>query len=351
MLFDELKRFWRLFRKLAVLIGVLLSFFALLELARAYVTLRDLHPLASYGFLVILGALLAWSIYYFWSAFRSYPRALTPPPRSRTRRYAKYLCRYLQRLQNNDAVPDEQKDSLRDAKEKLSRQLKTTISSDSLNQCIEQIENETIGPALGQLDELAEQKIRTGVRDIMLVVAVSPYRSLDLLVVLYRNLLMIKNVAAVYNSRPALRESLQTVYDTARVVAAVNFVNLGGKMIENLTKSLPGIIPGVSRIVDDCAQGLAAGMLTSVTGHAAKERCRAFAPWDFEKAKSSIAEQLKTFTSDVGKMFFKDITPTLRIPGEVTREKWRELKESLSQGYNDTIDAIQNLVGIKSKRP
>jgi hypothetical protein len=37
---------------------------------------------------------------------------------------------------------------------------------------------------------------------------------------------MVGNVAMIYNSQPRLRESIAILYDTARVVATVNFVNL-----------------------------------------------------------------------------------------------------------------------------
>ncbi|MBN1764793.1 MAG: DUF697 domain-containing protein [Sedimentisphaerales bacterium] len=344
MIFEELKRFWLLARKIALLLGIVLSFFAVLELFRAYITLRDIHWLLGYSFVVILAVLIVWTFVYFFRAFRDLPRTLTPVPREKIRKYAKYLTRYLKRLQVNPHLSPEQIENIVTHRKNLEAQLTPKTRKDDLAKTAEDIETNCIEPALKTLDNLAEKKIRAAVRDIMITVTISPYRSMDLLVVTYRNLGMIKNIAVIYNSRPSLRESLAILCDTLRVVAAVNFVNLGGKMVENLTKGLPGIIPGVSRIVDDCTEGLAAGLFSSVTGHAARHRCRAFGCWDLEQAKVTIAKQLKTFSTDVGGMFFKDILPLLRLPATVTIEKFKQLKDLLYQNFNSAVDAVLNMI-------
>lgn len=344
MIFAELKTWWRLLCRILVLVGVLLSFFAVIELLRAYLTLRNLHPLAGYAYLAALAALLIWACYYLWAIFRTHPRTLALPPTDRPRKYARYLARYLRRLQLNAALSNEQKTSAQNGHQQLTALLKASPAPDALEAQIRTVEKDTLAPLIKSLDQIADRRIAAAVRDIMFAVTVSPYRSIDLLVVLYRNLAMIRNIAAAYNSRPPLREALQILYDVARVVATVNFLNLGSKMIENVSKGLPSVIPGVSKIVDDCAEGLAAGLLTSVTGHAAKDRCRAFRGWDYEQARQNIASHLKVFTADVGRMFFQDITPHIRLPGGLTAEKWRNLRDSIAHGFNETVDAIGHFV-------
>jgi len=353
MVFSEIKLLWRIVCRSAVLAGVLLSFFAILEVVRAFHTFYTIHPAAGYGFLVLLLGLAVWGFWYFWSAFCKYPKVLLIPSQSRPRKYGKYLGNYLERLKANDFLDEDDRQMADKGREMLRQVLANSKDSDALQEVIRQTEKDCVEPILHKLDRLADGKIRGGVRDIMLAVTLSPYRSVDLLVVLYRNLAMVGNVAAVYNSRPRLRETLAILYDTARVVATVNFVNLGAKMIDNVTKGLPGMIPGISRIVDDCTEGLAAGLLTSITGHAAQQRCRAFRGWDYEEAKKNIARHLKTFTADVGKMFFQDITPNIRLPIGLGLDKWKELKESVARGFNDTIEAIQNFVrfGKSDKGP
>jgi uncharacterized membrane protein YcjF (UPF0283 family) len=344
MVFNELKHLWRIGCRIAVIVGVLLSFFAVMEVVRAYQTLRDVNVGLGYGFLAMIGGALVWGVWYFWSAFRGYPKVLVAPPRENVRKYCKYMQAYLGRLAINEALTEEEQAEAKRGREELGKKVEGAGGKEDLEAAIEQVESQSIEPLLKKLDERAEQKIRGGVRDIMLAVTLSPYRSVDLLIVLWRNLSMVRNVALVYNSRPRLKETLGIVYDTARVVATVNFVNLGSRMIENFTKGLPGMIPGVSRIVDDCAEGLAAGVLTSVTGHAAKDRCRAFRRWNYEEAKENMATHIKTFSSDVGKMFYKDIMPNVKIPGEIAKEKWKEFTNSIARGFSETVEVIQSYI-------
>jgi len=355
MIFTELRQVWRIGCKIVVLVGVALSFFAVMEVVRAYLTLRELHWLLGAGFLVIIAGLLLWGLHYFLSAMRSYPKVLKPAPRSRVRKYAKYLAGYLDRLAVNDALSEDEKVRAAADHKKIRSALRNLKGSAVLLETIEQVEAETIGPLLKTLDKQADKNIRAATRDIMFAVTVSPYRSLDVIVVIYRNMAMVKNIASVYNARPALRESLRIAYDTARVVAAVNFVNLGSKMLENITKGLPGMIPGVNRIIDDCTQGLAAGLLTSVTGHAARDRCRAFGQWDYELAKRNIANHLKTFSADVGKMFFKDIVPHIKIPGQLAVDKWKDIRDGVVKGFNETVQVVQSFTrfrtGTEKKHP
>lgn len=346
-MFKEFRKLWRLITRIVLITGVALSFFAVMELLRAFQTLYAVQPWLGYAFLAVLSALVIWAVIYFTSAFSTIPRALKPPAREKPKKFGKYLHKYLKRLHENEHLDS-------DGKLLVStgiRQIEAAFnngSDESLSNTIRIIENETIEPVLKILDTRAEQKIRAGVRDIMFAVTLSPYRSVDLLVVIFRNLQMVKNIAVVYNSRPAPKESIQIIVDTCRVVAAVNFLNLGSKMIENITKGLPGIIPGVSRIVDDCAEGLAAGLLSSVTGHAAKDRCRAYQRWDYQQARDHIARHLKTFTSDVGKMFFQDVIPHVKLPGTITLEKWRELRDNVARGFNETVHSIHNFVRTRT---
>ena len=52
-----LKTIWKLVRTAVVVIGVLLSFFAFLEILRAYQTLYNFHPVAGYIFAASSAAL------------------------------------------------------------------------------------------------------------------------------------------------------------------------------------------------------------------------------------------------------------------------------------------------------
>ena len=74
-----LKATWKLIRFTLIVVGILLSFIAFMEVVRAYQTLRDIHPVIGYLFaLVIAAAVLALAVYY-WKTIGSRPRVLIPP--------------------------------------------------------------------------------------------------------------------------------------------------------------------------------------------------------------------------------------------------------------------------------
>ena len=418
-------KWFQVVRTAVLVIGVLLSFFAVMELVRAYLTLRDLHPYAGVGFLCVLGALLLLGLWWLYrkvlGPIWKLPKTLvapqigdlnTAPPR-KVRRYGAYLLAYIERLRDNPAlsaadwsrtqdafstrdwqiveeglsgradqappeVPSPKewenlqkelspqecertltglseafwqrvlRDRSEDEKQKFYGSLAvkdwgavlsamspqdwseaakdvsptagqvvltgkrtplvdlknglTTGSGDRQREAIQRAEKEIITPLLEVLDAKADRHVRSSVRDVMVCVAVSPYKSADLMIVLYRNAAMVIRIIRIYHSRPRFREQMRILRDTMRVVATVNYLNLGGKLLEKLSAKLPG-----GRFLDDIAQGMGAGLMTSVAGHAAKHRCRAFRGWDEQEAKNSIGRHLVKFYKDVRGIFLTDI--------------------------------------------
>ena len=55
-----LERFWKQASRLITVAAAVIAFLLVIELIRAYQTLRDLHPWAGYAFVAGLVALLAW---------------------------------------------------------------------------------------------------------------------------------------------------------------------------------------------------------------------------------------------------------------------------------------------------
>ncbi len=102
-------------------------------------------------------------------------------------------------------------------------------------------EEQIIKPLLNTLDEKAETHVQNSVRDVMLGTILSPYKAADLLIVLYRNLVMVKKITTTYNSRPRFREHLRIMLDTVSVVATVNFINMGKNVVECLGSIVPFI--------------------------------------------------------------------------------------------------------------
>ncbi len=309
-----LKTIWKLIRTAVIVIGVLLSFFAVLEIIRAYQTLYNFHPVAGYGFAVVIVGLLAWLVVYVWGNLAVFPKPLNPPKvedyNSATDRqlhkYMQYLKRFLQRLIGNPNLTDEDRSQITAALGQLENQ--TTANRDLQLTVIESIEENHIKPALKTLDAQASKQVRDSMRDIMVGVTLSPYKSADLLIVLYRNLVMVVRIVKVYRVRPALSEQLRIFSDIINIIATVNYINMGKNLIEGIASR----VPGIGRFVDDIAQGIGAGFMTTITGHAAMDRCRAFKSWNEAEAKKHLLSHVGDFYNDVKDIFFKDVWQGVR---------------------------------------
>ena len=106
-----LKTWWKIISTAVWLIGGVLSFFAFIEILRAYQTLYNLHPFAAYIFLFVLLVITVCVFWYFITTLLTRPRVLIAPdigdPEKASlpqlRRYGKYLVKYIRRLMNNQA--------------------------------------------------------------------------------------------------------------------------------------------------------------------------------------------------------------------------------------------------------
>lgn len=306
-----LKTTWRLIRLFLIVFGVMLSFIALMEVIQAYQALRQMHPVAGYLFLLVIAAGLLWLILYYWKTVGSRPRVLIPPriedfdnaSLRQLRKYGRYLGRYLDRLSHNPNLSDPQRQQAGQGHVKILAAIESGSKKEDLLALIQDTEETAVCPLLREIDEKANKHVRDSMRDVMVFVTLSPYKSIDLAVVLYRNIRMVTDLIKMYNARPALREQFGIFCDIFTIVATVNYIHLG----RNLFESLGSKIPGVGRFLDDIAQGIGAGFLTTVTGHAAMQRCRAFSGWNPKQARDSVLSHLGDFYGDVRDVFFKDV--------------------------------------------
>ena len=309
-----LKTIWKLIRTAVIVIGVLLTFFAVLELLRAYQTLHNFHPIAGVAFAAAVIGLLTWLIIYVWANMAVFPKALKPPKiddvESATdrqlKKYIQYLKRFLQRLASNPNLNDDESAHILNAVSKLQEQ--TATDRPECITLITAIEENHIKPVLKTLDAAASKQVRDSMRDIMVGVTLSPYKSADLLIVLYRNLVMVVRIVKVYRVRPALSEQIGIFSDIINVIATVNYINMG----KNLIEAIASRVPGIGRFVDDIAQGIGAGFMTTITGHAAIDRCRSFRGWNEVEAKKHLLSHVGDFYNDVKDIFFKDVWAGVR---------------------------------------
>jgi hypothetical protein len=313
-----LKQIWNLLVRLTVVAGVLLGFIFLAECLRLFALFYNIHPAAGFAFAGILCIGTIVLFIYLWRGLRACPRVLAPPPmpelpaasHAEMRRYCNYLVEYLDRLAENPNLDAESVKAARDRVTDIEDVLGAHPLNEDLVRTIAKTEEETIGPLLRRLDERASQEVRRSVRDVMLAVTLSPYPSADIFIVLYRDFAMAFRVMRIYKSRPTPREEWRILRDILAVVATVNFLNIGRKLIESLFSQ----VPLIGRVIDDIGQGLGAGLLTSVAGHAAMDRCAAFRGWNNEEEVRSLGSRMANFLVDVKDLFTKDLMPELKGP-------------------------------------
>ena len=352
-------RFWRVVWKTVIVVGVVLSVLFLAELLRLFIFFYRVNPILGWCFAGAVGAGILFLIYQTVREYRANPRVLVPPPwpppegvsHKAMRDYCKYLVRYLRRLAENPSLDDDAQDAADQQAEYVEDVLAHHPLNDDLTRTIEQTEANVIVPLLASLNEQATAEVRASVRDVMLGVVLSPYPSVDLLIVLYRNAAMVLRVIRIHRSRPRLREQLLIFRDILLAVATINFMNISRKLIESLFAHLPM----VGRIVDDMGQGLGAGLLTSVTGHAAINRCAAFRGWNKEEQTASLASSTGQFLANVRDIFTKDLLPDLkgRIQASAPQEAAGKpgFWDSIVQGVASAVDATARALGTLIVRP
>lgn len=342
-------RIWKWFLRALLVAGSLLSFLVLIELLRVFVFLHSLHPVAGWTYATVLavGGLAGFTALLHET--HRYPRALIPPPlpdleaasHAALKRYTKYLMAYGQRLLRNPLLPGKEKNALREALDTISGHLQHHPLNDDLIRFIRQMDDKVLPPLLKQLKDVAEKEIRRSVRDVMLGVTLSPYHSIDVLIVLYRNSSMIFRIMRVYETTPVPRAQWRILRDVIRVVATVNFLYVGRNLIENLF----AFVPWIGRVADDIGQGLGAGLFTSAAGHAAIDRCAAYRHWEKNEAAESLAAQSRDFLRDVRNIFTKDVLPDIKnrilseSPETAVQEPgfWERVQNGITTAIDSTV--------------
>lgn len=351
-----LERLWNLIRRMLWLACLGFSLILVMQVISLYFDLQDVNPtLATAYALTLIGLVLATVLIVGLRILRL-PRALTPPalpdlPEASHRqkvRYCKYLRRYLQRLSQNENLTEEHRQQAVAAIDKLNSDLGAHPLHADLDRLIDRIEIEEVQPLLDALNEKASAEIRTCVRDVMLAVTFSPYQRIDSIVVLYRNLSMILRIMEIHTTRPRLREQWLILTDIIKIVVTVNFINAGRNLLESLFSHLPFL----GRVVDDIAQGIGAGFLTSASGYAAIQRCSAFKGWNAPQAEKRLRSQAVQFFGDVRDIFTKDVLPNMKtkirvsVPEEVTDRPgfWDSVGNGINAAVDTTIQATDTLL-------
>ena len=227
---SELRYWWRVVRFVILLIGIFLSFIALTEILHLYSILYGISPYLGLAFLCITVAILLLGLLYIFIYIRKKPKVLTPPQiedfssasQVEWEAYFIYLTKYQERLLKNPSLSTGEIDTAFKKIKELEAFYRSDNQQDKQQQHIFNTEKEVIEPLLAKLDEKAEKEVRKCVRDIMIGVTLSPYRTADLFIVIYRNCIMMLRIMKIYQSRPVLAEQLLIFRDVLKVVATVN---------------------------------------------------------------------------------------------------------------------------------
>jgi len=352
---SQVKLWWRIIRTVILAGGVLLTFFVLAEILHVYSILKDTYAPLGYLFLVVVvggcGCLLIFTL----RMVRKIPRVLTPPEihdppgEAEAREYGHYLAAYLKRLMGNPNLSPAEIAQAKRGRQSLQKRLLADHLHPDVFSNIEQTGKEAIEPLLSTLRQKAEREVRNSVRDIMLGVTLSPYRAVDLLIVVYRNGAMVLRVMQVYHSRPPLKEQLLVLRDVLKVVATVNYLNFGEKLMERFLLC----VPYVGRALDDFAQGIGAGLLTSAAGHGAIYRCEAYRGWDQQSAADTMSSHISELMRDVKHIFTKDILPRMksRVYSSAPVEKTDDpgFWDHTTQGVSRALETTDGLVVVVRK--
>lgn len=344
-----LDRLWKQLTRIGIILACILAFLAFMELLRTYQTLHQMHPHAGYAFALLAAVLIIWAIGMLLGGWKYRPRTLTPPETGDVenadlkilRKYARYLVRYLRRLAENPNLTQQQNEQAEMAASQLAKDAPRCRERQTIIALIQQAESTHVEPLLAVLDEKAEQEVHQCVLHVMVGVAASVWNSIDVLIVLYRNGRMVSRVTEVYNAKPPLRERVNILIDTIRVVAMIKVTSMTANL---LTKS-GKVMPLVGRATESLAQAVGAGVLTSAAGHAAKHRCRAFRGWDRCEAEQHLSSMVGQYLKDCWSAARKSVWPIItQTIGDAGSSVWDKVQEGFSSAVDATAAATDSFV-------
>jgi len=285
---------------IAIILGVGLSFYAILETIRAYQTLSEMHPWAGYAFLAFIFLLVLYLIIQISALFKfnSAPRPpVIPEDGTLSNKQKRYIQTYLnyvyERFNRNKLLTQNHEKDLSQLEKSIA--ILSEVEDSSFINNIHAIENDIISKILKTLDEKAEKVVSDNVGLVSIGTALSPYRAVDFYIVIARNFRMVNQILKIYRTRPNIRETWKVFYDIIKVVAAVNILN----SMDTVWAGIGRHVPLVGRYGEAASEGLFSGLFTSVAGHAAIDRCRSYHPWSTEEAARKYRGRLTRWAKDI----------------------------------------------------
>jgi putative membrane protein len=290
-------------KRTLLLLGALFLSYFFVELALTIQKVFELNPYIGYLFSLLMAALVLQLIAKYFVTIISLKKASAPPEylvpdrpsQSELRKYHRFLTQRQQQLLNH---PDYDPAGV----ELLSNNTRL-LNLEMINKS-KNVVDQMVKP----LDEKAEREIFNGIRDVMIGVIFSPYRSLDVFVVLYKNVKMVNTISTIYNTRPGTAVQIKIMKDILQLALTINVMNVGDKVIENILS----IIPGTGQNANDIAQGIGAGFFTSVIGFSAKRRCRNIDQWSIQEQQDNFKKNISSMVAIISKIIVSDTGSRLK---------------------------------------
>ena len=114
-------------------------------------------------------------------------------------------------------------------------------------------------------------------------------------------------------------------------------------------------LPYVGRVLDDFAQGVGAGIMTSAAGHSTIYRCRSYRSWNQEEAVKTLSSHLKDYLFDVKNIFKSDVLPRSKnkiiASADPEEKKDPQFWQKVTDGFSAAFDASETILSLTIKKP
>ena len=320
MITKQIKLLTSLIKRVTLIVTVIALFLFFVEILRAFQTLHSVTPFLGWAFIVILGIIVLYLINSFTSVLRKVPKKIKFPKNATNAKVLQYYLKISNRLLSNQSIPRDKRNALNE----ILVSIKNNQENEKTNILIDKLKSQIVGISLNELDDQAEVIVRNTVRDTMVSVTLSPYRSVDGIFVIYRNIVMFNQLMRLYNQRPAISDVVSYFKDVIKLVAGVNVLGYSEKLMGQLLKN----VPLLNRTSDDIIQGIGAGILTTSVGKATIQRCRCIDNWDKDEEKEIFNSTVKAFYGYVKEILSNDVMPNIRKPFSQT---WEKMKSSIQR--------------------
>lgn len=302
-------------RAFLILCG-LLSFFAAMELIKAFNVLYRFNPLVGYAFAAALAGTAIYLVLRLFG-FALDHRTLDAPPKpdgdtathDDMKAYVRYLGHVLKRMGANPFLDEPLRQQLRQEAYDMDDTLGAHPLNDDLRGIIAKSSSGVLQAGMARLREQANGHARARMRCIAQDVVEPPLPIGHCLVVVYHEIALVSEIVETYLGRPALFEHLSVIRDVWQVLAEGRFLALG----RDLFASVYANAPPLGRSIDDIGPAMTSIWLTRIITMSAIIRCETLDEWETSAAIRRIEAMTEETVAAIKETLAQDILPILKL--------------------------------------